>query len=170
MKPVRILGIDPGFGRLGVSVVDKIDGKETLVFSSCFVTQPKDSFASRLAHIAYGLEEILKKYKPNHLAIETLFLTKNQKTVMFVAEVRGVVVYLCHKQGLSIFEYSPPQIKSAITGYGKSSKNDIAFMVSKILKMDIPKNKLDDEVDAIAVALTHSANYKPFLNIPQHTH
>lgn len=158
MATVRILGIDPGFDRLGVSVLDKDDSQETLVFSTCIITSRKDSFEKRLLVIGKQLEDIITKYSPNELAIETLFFTKNQKTIITVAEVRGICIYLAHSNDLVIYEYSPPQIKLAIAGHGKASKEDIAIMVPKILKRQLPSKTLDDELDAIAVALTHSAN------------
>ena len=158
MKPVRILGIDPGFDRLGACILDKEAQKEELVFSTCLTTSKKDSFEKRLLAIGEELETIIMLYKPDELAIETLFFTKNQKTIITVAEVRGICIYLAHKHGAKIFEYSPPQIKLAIAGHGKASKEDIEIMVPKILKKPLLLNTLDDEIDAIAIALTHSAN------------
>ncbi len=158
MSTIRILGIDPGFDRLGVCVLDKDGTKETLVYSTCVVTSRKDTFERRLLVIGEALDIIIKKYTPSELAIETIFFTKNQKTIITVAEVRGICIYLSHKNGMEIFEYSPPQIKLAIAGHGKASKDDIAQMVPKILKQPLLINSLDDEVDAIAIALTHSAN------------
>lgn len=157
---VRILGIDPGFDRLGVCVLEKEGAAETLLFSTCIITSKKDSFEARLAAIATELTVILKKYAPTELAIEKLFLANNQRTVMNVSEARGVLLYICHINGLSIHEYSPPQIKVAVTGYGKATKNDIALMVPKILKKPLDSKLLDDELDAIAIALTHSAHRK----------
>lgn len=158
MTVVRILGIDPGFDRLGVCVLDKEGNKESLVFSTCITTSKKDSFEKRLVAIGKELEDILKKYTPNELAIETLFFTNNQKTIITVAEVRGICIYLSYKNNVELFEYSPPQIKLAIAGHGKASKEDIALMVPKILKQPLLIGTLDDEIDAIAIALTHSAN------------
>lgn len=158
MKPIRILGIDPGFDRLGVCILDKEGQKETLVYSTCITTSKKDSFEKRLVAVGNELESIIQKYTPHELAIETLFFTKNQKTVITVAEVRGICIYLAHKNGVSLHEYSPPQIKLAIAGHGKATKEDIAIMVPKILKQPLLIKTLDDEIDAIAIALTHSAN------------
>ncbi len=157
---IRILGIDPGFDRLGVCILDKEETKEILVFSTCITTSKKESFEKRLAVIGSELEAIILKYTPDELAIETLFFTNNQKTIITVAEVRGVCIYLAYKNGATLFEYSPPQIKLAIAGHGKASKEDVAIMVPKILKQTLLINTLDDEIDAIAVALTHSANRK----------
>ncbi len=155
---IRILGIDPGFDRLGICVLDKDGNNETLIFSTCLTTSKKDSFESRLFAIGEGVEEILLQYKPHELAIETLFFTTNQKTIITVAEVRGICIYLSHKHKLTVHEYSPPQIKLAIAGHGKATKDDIAHMVPKILKQPLLIDSLDDELDAIAIALTHSAN------------
>ncbi len=158
MTCIRILGIDPGFDRLGVCILDKEENKETLVFSTCITTNKKELFEKRLGVIGRELETIITKYMPNELAIETLFFTNNQKTVITVAEVRGICIYLSHVHGVTLHEYSPPQIKLAIAGHGKASKEDIAHMVPKILKQPLLINTLDDEIDAIAIALTHSAN------------
>jgi crossover junction endodeoxyribonuclease RuvC len=158
MSVIRILGIDPGFDRLGVCILDKEGSKETLVYSTCITTNKKESFEKRLVTLGIELEKIILIHKPAELAIETLFFTTNQKTVITVAEVRGVCIYLSYKNNVDLFEYSPPQIKLAIAGHGKASKEDIAIMVPKILKRSLSINTLDDEIDAIAIALTHSAN------------
>ena len=157
---VRIIGIDPGFDRLGICILDKEKDKETLIHSQCITTSKKESFEIRLAEIGEELKKILKKYKPEELAIETLFFTTNQKTIIPVAEVRGICIYLSHINDVKIYEYSPPQIKVAVTGYGKATKDDIAIMVPKILGKSMRSDILDDEIDAIAIALTHSAHRK----------
>ncbi len=158
MAVVRILGIDPGFDRLGVAIIDKEGTTETLVHSECILTSKKESFEKRLVTIGTLLESIITKYAPSELAIETLFFTTNQKTIITVAEVRGICIYLAHRSGMSIFEYSPPQIKLAIAGHGRATKEDVGMMVKKILKQPIDEGTLDDEIDAIAIALTHSAH------------
>ncbi len=157
---VRIIGIDPGFDRLGICILDKEGNKEKLIHSQCITTSKKESFEVRLAEIGEQLTKILKLYKPNELAIETLFFTTNQKTVITVAEVRGICIYLAHIHDVKLFEYSPPQIKVAVTGYGKATKEDISLMIPKILGITLRKDILDDEMDAIAIALTHSAHRK----------
>lgn len=160
MSPVRILGIDPGFDRLGICILDKYPHKEELIHSQCITTSKKESFEVRLAEIGEELTKILKKYTPSELAIETIFFTTNQKTIITVAEVRGICIYLSHIHDVTIHEYSPPQIKLAVTGYGKATKEDIALMVPKILGKPLKRGILDDEIDAIAIALTHSAHRK----------
>lgn len=160
MTPVRILGIDPGFDRLGICILEKDGNKESLLHSSCVITNKKDTFEKRLEVLGTELAKVLKAWNPNELAIEKLFFAKNQTTAIQVAEVRGVILYLSQLHGLSVFEYSPPQVKVAVAGHGRASKADIELMVPRILKMPNKKGMLDDELDAIAIALTHSAHRK----------
>jgi crossover junction endodeoxyribonuclease RuvC len=158
---MKILGIDPGYERLGIAILekDKTTRKENLIFSECFKTSAKSEFPERLFLIGEKLEEILKKYKPDVLSIETLFFTNNQKTVMRVSETRGLIIYLAKKFGLKIFEATPLQIKISTTGYGKASKDQVMKMVKMLINVDKTK-KSDDELDAIAIALTASAHLK----------
>jgi len=164
---MRILGIDPGYERLGIAVLEKtasakgygVSKKEKVIFSECFKTSTKLEFNERLKLIGEEVKNIIKKYKPEILAIETLFLNTNHKTVMCVAEARGVVIYEASCAGLKIFEASPPQIKLATTGYGKANKEQIIKMVKILVDVDNSK-KSDDELDAIAIALTAFACLK----------
>ena len=116
-------------------------------------------FAERLKLIGERVKKIIKEYKPEILAIETLFLNTNQKTVMRVAEARGVVIYEASCAGLKIFEASPPQIKIATTGYGRSDKAQINKMVKILVNIDAKKQS-DDELDAIAIAITAFAHLR----------
>jgi crossover junction endodeoxyribonuclease RuvC len=155
-----ILGIDPGFERLGIAIIQKEKGsKETLVYSNCFKTKKEESFGIRLAQIGHEIESILETYKPDMLSIETLFLSTNKKTGMHVAEARGVVVYECAKRNMTICEYTPLQVKTAITGYGKSDKKQVMFMIPKILTIPTAITS-DDELDAVGIALTAVAYNK----------
>ncbi|MFA5932093.1 MAG: crossover junction endodeoxyribonuclease RuvC [Candidatus Paceibacterota bacterium] len=158
---MRILGIDPGYERLGVAILEKNRGdkKETVIFSECFKTSAKLEFNERLLLIGEEVKKIIKKYKPEVLSIETLFLTTNHKTVMHVAEARGVVIYEATAARLKIFEASPPQIKIATTGYGKANKEQIIKMVKILVDID-PAKKSDDELDAIAIAITALAHMR----------
>ena len=158
---MKILGIDPGFERLGVAILEKNinEKKESVLYSECFKTSVKLDFPERLLLIGQELNRIIKKYKPEILSMETLFLNTNQKTVMQVAEVRGIVLYEAKKANLEIFEASPPQIKLAITGYGKADKEQIKKMVKILVKIDDAISS-DDELDAIAIALTAFAHIK----------
>lgn len=151
---MRILSIDPGFERVGIAIIEKTFlQKNKLVYSACFKTSAKIPFPERLRNIGIEVERIIKKYKPEVLAIEKLYFTTNQKTVMGVSEARGVMVYVASKNGLSIYEYTPPQIKVAVTSYGKASKEMVMSMVPKLI--DIKKGiNQDDELDAIAIGIT----------------
>lgn len=151
---MKILAIDPGFERIGIAIIEKTSlKKDVLVFSECFKTSAKIPFHERLKNIGAEIEKKIKKYKPEVLAIEKLYFTTNQKTVMGVSEARGVIVYIASKNGLSVCEYTPPQIKVAVTGYGKASKEMIMSMVPKLIDIKTRINS-DDELDAIAVGLT----------------
>ena len=169
---MKILGIDPGYERLGIAIVEKpyfakaSQGKEKVIFSECFKTSSKLEFPERLHLIGKEIRKIIKKYRPEILAIETLFLTTNQKTVMRVAEARGVVIYEGTEAGLKIFEASPLQIKMATTSYGKASKEQVMKMVKILVELDNFKTRQrngqesDDELDAIALALTAFAHLR----------
>ncbi len=160
---MKIISIDPGYERMGVAIIEKTTlagqaGKETLVFSECFKTSAKILHEERLKLIGQEIEILIKKYKPEAMAIETLFFTNNQKTVMQVSEARGVMLYVAAIAKLKVFEFSPMAIKVAVTGYGKSEKNQVTEMVKKLIK--IGRNiKYDDEYDAIAVGLTYFASH-----------
>ena len=154
---MRILGIDPGYERLGIAVLEKNGGKECVLFSACFKTSPKLEFPERLNLVGEEIERIIQKYKPEVLAIETLFLNTNQKTAMRVAEVRGVALNEAVKRNLKVFEASPPQIKVAIAGYGRADKQQIKKMVKMLVNIEVGRES-DDELDAIAIALTALAH------------
>ena len=162
---MRILGIDPGFERLGVAVLERAASargygapkKEQIIFSECFKTASSLDFAERLGLIGQEVRKIIKKYKPEVLAIETLFLNTNHKTVMRVAEARGVVIYEAVQAGIKIFEATPLQVKMATTGFGRADKIQMMKMVKILVDIDNSK-KSDDELDAIAVALTAFAH------------
>ena len=168
---MRILGIDPGYERLGIAMLEKNTEarpqcKEKVVFSECFKTSAKLEFSERLKLIGEEIKKVIKKYQPEVLSIETLFLNTNHKTVMRVAEARGVVIYEAASAGLKIFEVSPLQIKIAVTGYGRADKEQIVKMVKILVDIDklkdhaIGRQASDDELDAIAIALTAFAHIK----------
>lgn len=155
---MRILGIDPGYERLGIAIMEKQKNKDFLVYSECFQTPKEIPFHERLLLLGNKVENIIKTYQPNILSIETLMFNTNQKTVMNVAEARGVILFQAIKNGLEIFEFNPLQIKIAITGYGRSDKNQVTEMVKRLVKIE-KKEAKDDEYDAIACALTCFASY-----------
>ena len=153
---LTIIGIDPGYDRMGIAVVEKAGGKETLLYSDCIETGRKAEFGERFLQIGNALEKVFKKYPANALSIEKLFFSNNQKTAGSVAEVRGVVVYLGAKHKLPVFEYTPGQIKLAVAGYGSADKKQVTEMVGRLIEIK-KAIKHDDEYDAIAAALTHLA-------------
>ena len=158
---MKTIAIDPGFERLGIAVLDGDASRPNIHYSACFKTSPKDPFEKRLSQVGKEILRVIKKYKPETLAIETLFFTTNQKTVMRVAEVRGAIIYLASSNNLSIFEYTPLQIKIAVTGYGRADKKQVISMVARI--SSLKKKALDDEYDAIAIGITHLASYKTIM-------
>lgn len=156
MRSNTILGIDPGYGRMGIAVIESEKRNPTLVYSECFETDSKLPHSKRLLALGERLAEVIKKYNPGKIAVETLLWSKNKKTALQVAEARGVILFEAAKHGALICEYNPNQIKLAVTGYGKSDKKQIINMVSKLVKLK-PRARHDDEYDAIAVALTCEA-------------
>ncbi|MBL4644727.1 MAG: crossover junction endodeoxyribonuclease RuvC [Candidatus Pacebacteria bacterium] len=153
---MKIIGIDPGYERLGIAVVEKTTQKELLLYSQCFQTDSKLPFHERLLLLGEELQSVITKHKPDHLALENIFFNTNQKTAMDVAAVRGVILYVARSKNVQTFEYTPPQIKAAVGGSGRASKKEVASMLHHLI--DINKEiRYDDEYDAIAVALTHSA-------------
>ncbi len=155
---MKILGIDPGYERLGVAIVEKEpSSKEQLIHSGCVQTSAQLPFPERLELIGNAVELLIKTYKPNALAIEKLYFVNNQKTAMSVAQVIGAIIYIAKSNGLEIFEYTPLQIKSACAGNGRADKKQMMAMIPLLVKIE--KNiKHDDEYDAIAAALTHLAH------------
>ena len=152
-----ILSIDPGYDRMGCAVIGRrAHGKHALLFSTCITTKKEDTFPARLFKALEEVDAAIKAYAPSALALENLFLTNNQKTAMRVAEVRGALIYLAAKHNLELFEYTPLEIKLAVTGYGKSSKDEVAAMLKHLV--DLPDGRrLDDEYDAVAIGLAHIA-------------
>jgi crossover junction endodeoxyribonuclease RuvC len=153
---MRVIGIDPGYDRVGIAIVDKPEKssrgeKETLVYSECCTTSSTDDIYKRLLQVGQHIRE-------------TLFITKNQKTAMHVSEARGIIAYEAGLYGLPICEYSPPQIKAAVTGDGHCDKRAIIKMIPLLIKMSNTKRH-DDEYDAIAVALTCIASHSSTVHL-----
>jgi len=147
-----ILGIDPGFERMGCAVLERNKGKEKLLFSSCIITNRKNTYEKRLLELANSLKKIILKYKPDVISVEKIFFTSNQKTVMQIAEVRGVIFYLAAQKKIPVKEITPLQIKYSLTGYGRAEKTQVEKMVKNILNLK-ESPKYDDEFDAIAAAI-----------------
>ncbi len=149
-----ILAIDPGFERIGIAVIQKNKGeKEKLVYSECFKTKKEWGFPDRLLAIQEKISEICKEYRPDAIAIESLFMGVNLKTGIHVAHARGVIIATARSHKLEIHEYTPLQIKVAVTGYGKSDKKALLDIVPRIIQFD-KKISSDDEIDAVAIGLT----------------
>ena len=167
-----ILGIDPGFERMGCAVLEKNPSGEKLIYSSCLISSRNDAHEKRLLVLANGLKKIIKDFKPDMMAIEKLFFTANQKTAMKVAEARGVALLLAAENNLKVVEFTPLEVKMAMTGYGRAEKDQVRKMVLAMLKID-GNDKLDDEIDAIAIALAcplrryDSSEASPTKNYPQ---
>ncbi len=157
---ITILGIDPGYDRVGIAIIEKHQkGKELVIYSDCFQTSSKETIYKRLYSVGQEVSRVIDQYKPTFLAIENLFITKNQKTAMRVSEARGIIIYEALKRNIQVYEYSPMQIKMSITGDGTSDKGRIKKMLRFLVTIH-KDNAVDDEFDAIAVALTHSAIVK----------
>lgn len=153
---MRIISIDPGYERVGVAIIERNGGREELIFSECIETSPKTAHPKRVFAVGERTASLIEEYKPSVLATESLFFKNNQKTAMKVSEARGVIIYEAQRAGLKIFEYTPLQIKIAVTGYGRSEKNQVTEMVKRLIKIN-KSIKHDDEYDAIAVGLTFFA-------------
>ncbi len=150
---MRILGIDPGTGILGFGVIDvDAKGKISLVDAGVIRTPVKEDDAVRLATIFDELSDIIMHTKPQVMSVEKLFFSRNVTTAMTVSQARGVVLLLGQQHGLELHEYTPMQIKQAITGYGKADKQQMQEMVRVLLQLkEIPKP--DDAADALAAAI-----------------
>lgn len=156
---MKVLAIDPGFGRCGVAVLLGAGSNATLLYSSCIETSSKDDFSSRLLIVANEISRVIKEFDPDTIAIEELYFTNNAKTALRVAEVRGMLIYLAVSLGVALVEYNPLAIKIALTGYGRATKEQVMRMVEKLVRFP-EKKMLDDEYDAIALGLTALAGAK----------
>jgi crossover junction endodeoxyribonuclease RuvC len=149
---VRVLGIDPGYGILGWAVVEK---SERLIEYGIISTESGSTIEDRLLEIHSRLTEIIKLHKPDYAAIEKLFFAKNITTGIDVAKAIGAVILTLKLNNINYCEYTPSQIKQAITGYGKAGKEQMKFMIKSIFNLsEIPTP--DDAADAVAIALCHS--------------
>lgn len=155
---MRVISVDPGYDRIGVAVLELENGSEKLLHSECIETDRTQPLPERLHFIGDSFTELLKQHKPNTLAIETIFFNKNIKTVIGVAQARGIIIYLAQLHKCQVYEFGPQEIKIAVTGYGKSDKKAVIDMVTRLVP-DTPADALDDEYDAIAVGITCLAYY-----------
>lgn len=147
-----LLGIDPGFADMGYGVIDSVRGKSRCIAYGSVKTAAREPIVKRLAHIYDRLSEIIEAHRPEAVAIEKLFFSTNAKTAMLVAEARGVIRLCVEKQGLPCVEFSPADVKIAVSGHGAAAKPEVQKMVRILLALkEIPKP--DDAADALALAL-----------------
>jgi crossover junction endodeoxyribonuclease RuvC len=149
---MRILGIDCGTAITGWAVLETKGPK--LLACGTIETSKYTPEEHRLLDLGSSIRELLEEFNPDDLAIEDLFFFRNATTVIKVSQARGVVIYEAAKKGLRYFSYTPPQVKQRITGYGKADKQQMIFMVNKILKLE-EKVTQDDAADAVAIAYCH---------------
>ena len=151
---MRVLGIDPGIALVGWGIVEKTSDKTGAVDYGCIQTLKTDTLAKRLEVIFDKTLKLIQDFKPKAMAVENIYFAANAKTALIVGQARGVVLLAAQKGKLPVFEYTPLQIKIALTGYGRADKNQIQQMVKVLLSLDqIPKP--DDTADALAVALCY---------------
>lgn len=154
-----VLGIDPGIAITGIALIEENKGKHILIHSEAIVTSPSLSTPQRLLKLYKSISNIIQSQNPDSAALESLFFNTNAKTALIVGQARGVIQLALSQQKIPIIEYTPLQVKMALTGYGRADKNQVQQMVKTILKL--PKILTPDDVaDAAAIALTHCFSYK----------
>ena len=149
-----ILGIDPGYAIVGWGVIDYTANRFQVLAYGAVTTEAKTPFNERLETVYDGICDIINKYKPEALAIEKLFYNTNAKTVIDVAQARGVINLAAAIKNLPVYEYTPLQVKQSVVGYGKAEKKQVMDMTQRILRLaEVPKP--DDTADALAIAICH---------------
>ncbi|MBP6005675.1 crossover junction endodeoxyribonuclease RuvC [Candidatus Saccharibacteria bacterium] len=149
-----VLGVDPGTATTGFGLVDFSNRKPVAITHGVIRTKPDTIMADRLKIIASDLEELVRQYKPDAVAVEELFFANNAKTAIAVGQARGVILLTLAQANYQVYEYTPLQVKLAIAGYGRASKRQVQEMVKRLLQLsDLPKP--DDAADGLAIALTH---------------
>jgi crossover junction endodeoxyribonuclease RuvC len=154
---VRILGIDPGTARLGYGIIDAGDGYSAVDFGT-IETSAKDTMAQRLLQVHDALTHLIATHVPEAMAIEQLFFSRNVTTAIAVGQARGVALLAAAQSGLPVTEYTPAEVKQAISGYGNADKQQVQFMVQLLLELDAVPYP-DDAADALAVALCHGQSH-----------
>lgn len=150
-----VIGIDPGIARVGYGVIEKIDREIRPISYGCIETPSREwTTGHRLHEIYLQVKTLLTEYAPDEIAVEELFFTKNVTSAIRVAEVRGVILLAAAEQGVQIVEYTPNQIKLAVSGSGRAKKDQVQDMVRRLLRLDtLPRP--DDAADGLAIALCH---------------
>lgn len=152
---MRILGIDPGYAIVGWGAVEYRGSRFTCLDYGAVTTPAGMDFPQRLDMIYTGVEELFERFQPEALAIEQLFFTNNKTTGIAVAEARGVILLCAARRNIPIFEYTPMQVKQAVVGYGKATKQQVMEMTRRLLGLQaIPKP--DDAADGLAMAICHA--------------
>ena len=150
-----VLGIDPGYALMGWSVVEGDGSRMKLINYGCIETKAGVPMPDRLRTLQLGIRDLLNIYKPDDVAFEELFFARNVTTALMVGAARGAAIIAAAEYTRNLYEYTPMQIKQAITGYGKADKHQIQMMVRLMLNIEeIPRP--DDAADALAVAITHA--------------
>ena len=155
MKIIIILGIDPGLAIVGWGVIEYKGNKFKVLGFGSVQTPSSMKTEDRLVEIFEDINDIIKKYKPDCMAVEELFWNTNQTTGIRVSEARGVILLCAAKLGIPIYEYTPLQVKQAVVGYGRAEKKQVISMVTMLLKLEKPP-KPDDTADALAIAVCHA--------------
>lgn len=151
---VIVLGIDPGYAIVGYGVLEYANLQYRTLEHGAVTTKAGTEFSRRLSAIYNGMVSVLAQWKPDAMAVEKLYFTNNKTTGIGVAEARGVILLAAEQAGVPVFEYTPMQVKLAVTGYGKALKPQVMEMTRRLLRLkDIPKP--DDTADALAVAICH---------------
>jgi crossover junction endodeoxyribonuclease RuvC len=156
---LKILGIDPGYDIVGWSILNDNFKVEKY---GVIKTSPREEFDERILSIHRGLNSIIEEYNPDCAAVEKIFFQKNAKTAIHVAKAVGVILLTLKLKGVCYTEYSPTEIKHSVTGYGKATKDQIYFMMKKLLKLDCIEGP-DDAADALAIAICHQISGKNIL-------
>ena len=158
-----ILGIDPGVATIGFGLIDAQRNKNRLLRYGVITTPPGIPLSSRLLQISNDMEELIRTFHPDEMAVEELFFSKNITTGIAVAHGRGVILLSAEKLGVPVFEYTPMQVKQAVAGYGKAEKKQVMAMTQRLLNMkEIPRP--DDAADALALAVCHARAATSLLN------
>ena len=161
---MRILGLDPGIATVGFGIVETEKNRQKLVNCGVITTPAHTPLTSRLDQIYTDLEELIRIYRPDAMAVEELFFNTNITTGISVAQGRGVILLCAYRAGVSIYEYTPLQVKQAVVGYGRAEKKQVQEMVKRILSLSaVPKP--DDAADAVALALCHARSSTSLLNL-----
>jgi crossover junction endodeoxyribonuclease RuvC len=154
-EALTIIGVDPGYAILGYGVIEYRSSRHRLIAFGTVETEKEMPLPFRLKKIYDGLTEIIEKYEPDVCSIEELYFNSNQKTAIKVGEARGAAILACAQAGLSVYEYTPLQIKQALTGYGRADKHQVQEMVRQILGLERTPRP-DDAADAVAAAICHA--------------